>query len=279
MSYKATVIRVMIASPNDIDAERGIIREVIHEWNSIHSEDRRIVLLPVSWESHLSPSMGDRPQEIINKLILADTDLLIATFWTRLGSPTGNSSSGTVEEIERHLAAGKSAMIYFSSVPVRPDNVDEHQYKALKSFKEECYQKGLVETYESVLDFRQKLTRQLAQTISRFFANESSSEQFAGDLQKPNELLDLTDAAKTLLVEASQDSNGRILKLSHSKGLTVKTHGKVFIDGDDPRMQARWEHAVQQLLDNGLIYDPGYKGEVFLLTEPGYEIADHLRKY
>jgi len=61
----------------------------------------------------LPPEMSGRPQGIINQRLLKECDLLIAAFWTRIGSPAGVAASGTVEEIEEHLAAGKEAMIYF----------------------------------------------------------------------------------------------------------------------------------------------------------------------
>jgi hypothetical protein len=88
MPYRATVYRVMVASPGDVSAERRVVADVIHEWNAIHSDDRRMVLMPVRWESHAAPEMGDRPQAVINRQILQDCDLLVAMFWTRLGSPT-----------------------------------------------------------------------------------------------------------------------------------------------------------------------------------------------
>lgn len=81
----------MIASPSDVANERQVIRNVIQEWNFTHSEDKNIVLMPVGWESHSTPSMGDRPQAILNKQVLAGCDLLIAVFWTKLGTPTGKS--------------------------------------------------------------------------------------------------------------------------------------------------------------------------------------------
>ena len=104
MSYQATVYTVMIASPSDVPQERIVIREVLAEWNAVHSANKGAVLLPVSWESHAAPDTGARPQEIINRQLLDDCDLLVAVFWTRLGSPTGKASSGTVEEIEEHVA-------------------------------------------------------------------------------------------------------------------------------------------------------------------------------
>lgn len=46
MSYHAEILNVMIASPRDVNFERAQAREVIHEWNAVHSETRNIVLLP-----------------------------------------------------------------------------------------------------------------------------------------------------------------------------------------------------------------------------------------
>ena len=85
---------------------------------SICARDPRPVayrMMPAVDEARVCPAMGDRPQAIINKQVLANCDLLVAVFWTRIGSPTGVAVSGTVEEIQEHLNAGKPAMIYFSS--------------------------------------------------------------------------------------------------------------------------------------------------------------------
>jgi hypothetical protein len=114
MPYQATAVNVMIASPGDVGAERQAIQCIIHNWNSMNSEERRTVLMPIMWETHSTPVMGDRAQAIVNRQVLAKCDLLVAVFWTRLGSPTGSSPSGTVEEIQEHLRSGKPAMIYFS---------------------------------------------------------------------------------------------------------------------------------------------------------------------
>jgi hypothetical protein len=40
MPFPASVIKVMIASPSDVTAERQVIREVIDDWNAEHAEDR-----------------------------------------------------------------------------------------------------------------------------------------------------------------------------------------------------------------------------------------------
>ena len=170
--YRADVVKLMIASPSDVTRERDTIRSVVHEWNSVHSEDRRLVLMPVGWNTHAEPEMGNRPQELLNQQLLADCDFLVAVFWTRIGSPTGRSVSGTVEEIEEHIGCGKLAMVYFSNAPVRPDRLDQAQYEALNQFRRECEVRGLIETYEGLQDFREKIARQLAQKVIRAFNSE-----------------------------------------------------------------------------------------------------------
>lgn len=70
MAYEAQVIRIMIASPSDVQEERTKIREIIYEWNDIHAADKKSVLLPISWDTHSTPEMGDRGQAIINKQVL-----------------------------------------------------------------------------------------------------------------------------------------------------------------------------------------------------------------
>ena len=265
----------MIASPGDVSKERQIARAVIHEWNTVNSFDRAIVLLPVGWETHASPEMGDRAQAIINRTVLRDCDLLVAIFWTRLGSPTGTSPSGTVEEIEEHLAAGKPAMLYFSSAPVRPESIDRDQYEALLEFKERCKQRGLVEEYESADEFRDKFARQFAQLVIRDFGSTQDNAS-RDDSTFPQALLTppLSAEAKELLLEAAKDSRGMILRMRTQAGISIHTNGRSFIEGHSRREEAKWEAALNELEQLQLVRDPSYKRSIFELTHEGYRIAD-----
>lgn len=263
MTYNATVINVIIASPGDVSQERRIVRDVIDEWNAINAEERSLVLMPKGWESHSFPEMGERPQEVINKQILNNCDLLIAVFWTRLGSPTGEAPSGTVEEIQEHLKADKPAMIYFSSAPARPDRVDSAQYTALKEFKEACRKNGLVEEYDSPAEFREKLGRQLAQIINKNFT-DAASPSGVSSTPEPESGPELSPEAQELLLEAVKDRDGCIMKVRTREGTHVKTNGREFSNLGDPRSEAKWRGAVDELHHKGLIEVRGGKGEVFL---------------
>jgi hypothetical protein len=66
------------------------------------------------------------------------------------------------------------------------------------------------------------------------------------------------------------------LKIRTFGGLTIQTNGRNFVNSKDPRSEAKWETALQLLIDNGLVQDLGYKGEVFNLTDYGYQVADTI---
>ncbi len=277
MPYTANVYNVVIASPGDVAKERDVVRAVVNEWNVVHSSDRETVLMPLGWETHATPEMGDRPQAIINKQILKDADILVAVFWTRIGSPTGKYDSGTIEEIEEHIGAGKPAMIYFSSAPVRPESVDQEQYAALRKFKAECQSRGLYESYESISEFREKVTRHIAQTVIKLISGNEDVD-FVKTFQ--DALTDgpaISGIAQELLKEGASDGNGTITVLRHLSGTNVETNGRIFTaDGATAREVAKWTGAVDELVSAGLLQDKGLKGEVFGLTHDGFEYADRL---
>ena len=176
MPYAVKVYRVVIASPSDVTAERLAIPEVIYGWNALHSFDFRAVLLPVKWETHATPIMGERPQSIINKQLVSESDVLVGVFWTRLGTPTGTAESGSVEEINEFRSRNKPVLLYFSNAPVLVKSVDIEQYDKLKDFKEKCFKEGLVSVYNSLADFREQLYRHLLDTVRRL--NNSSRNEY-----------------------------------------------------------------------------------------------------
>jgi hypothetical protein len=167
--YTANVVRVMMASPGDVEQERHIIRSVLEDWNIGHSERERLVLLPVSWHTHAVPEVGDRPQGLINTRVLSKCDLLVAVFWTRVGSPTGVAISGTVEEIEAHVKAGRPAMVYFSKKPVALDRVNMKQYEQLKKYLRRFQKTAIVDMFEDDHKFRERFGRALPQVINDHF--------------------------------------------------------------------------------------------------------------
>lgn len=277
MSYDAKTFNVMIASPGDVASERAIVRDVVYEWNAVNSGTRRVVLLPVGWETHSSPEMGAPAQAIINQQVLDRCDLLVGVFWTRIGTPTERHLSGTVEEIEEHISAGKPAMLYFSSQPVVLDTVDMDQVNRLKAFKASCQSRGIYETYDSHGEFKDKFYRQLQLKV-----NEHPMFQVAGHsadaavVESLTPLPTLSQEARVLLKEASQDRSGTILLARYLGGTVLQTNGRNLIPSNERREIAKWEQALEDLVSNDLVVARGYKGEMFEITNLGYQVADMI---
>ncbi|WP_271593787.1 hypothetical protein [Bradyrhizobium sp. CCBAU 65884] len=175
MSFTAKIIRVLLASPSDLPQERAVVTEAIYDWNAQHSEAEAVVLLPIAWETHATPRSNVRPQQAINEQLVDKSDLLIGMFWTRLGTSTGVAESGTVEEIDRFVAAGKSALLYFSNRPIEPEAFDHKQNRRLKEFKETTNKNALTFTFNSLETLRQLINRALVAEV-RSFQLRSSRE-------------------------------------------------------------------------------------------------------
>jgi hypothetical protein len=176
MAYDCRVYRILIASPSDVEAEREIAVRVIQKWNDLYSYSRKVALLPLRWETHTAPDYATRPQEVINRAIVDNCDLLVGIFWGRIGLPTGVAESGTLEEIERVVNVKKPVMLYFSRVGLDPDTVDLDQLEKVKQFKEKTYLKGLVESYKNATEFEDKFARQLELKIGKLQDRDASGE-------------------------------------------------------------------------------------------------------
>jgi len=273
MPFSATVLRVMIASPGDVEKERAVVREVVSEWNSTNGAHRNVMLLAMGWETDVAPEMGDAPQRIIDKRILKDADLLVGMFWTRLGTPTASYASGAVEEIEEHLKAGKPAMLYFSSAPAPLDSVDPTQYQALKAFKDSCKTRGLFETYADVDDFRRKVSKDLQLVMnSDPFASVGGATQSTTTSNVTR--VPLSPDALALLSAAGSDGSGLVLFERFGGGAEISSNDKVFNDDSSPRTLARWEGAIEELEKSGLLRATSAAREVFELTRDGFAAAD-----
>ena len=310
MSYDARVFNVMIASPSDVASERSIVREVIYDWNAVHSERESIVLLPVGWESHTSPEMGDRAQAIINEQTVDKCDLLVGIFGTRLGTDTGKYPSGTIEEIEDHIKSGKPAMVYFSNQLGDSGNFEAEQYTELMKWKEYYRSRGLCESYDSDSDFKEKFSRQLQIKVNQHEIFQFRGEEIDSGLrleQSESHIPQLSNEAKVLLKEASQDSYGYIVFEVTAYETAIRRsdsgfNGKNLISDQKSRVVARWRAALKELTTGNLLENTPmpesttdqiipfqimpfqsspfqimpFQSSLFQITHRGYEVIDVL---
>ena len=186
--FTANCYNIMIASPGDVDEERRICREIIYDWNSIHSKKYRIILNPIGWEINSFPETGQHPQEVLKKQLLNEADILVGLFWNRLGTSTKEYASGTIEEITKHVDSGKPALLYFSNVEIRPDKIDMEQYKKLVEYKQAIKHASLYKEYSNISEFKDLFSKDLQLIVNdklngfgKDFSDESEKKSSEGN--------------------------------------------------------------------------------------------------
>jgi formylglycine-generating enzyme required for sulfatase activity len=163
------IVKVLVASPSDVAAERKIAEEVILGWHARHPNSG-IMLDPVLWESRAAPQGGERVQGILNKQIVDQCDMVIGIFWTRIGTDTGVAPGGAVEEVEKMTGMSKLVMLYFSNLPIARNKVDKEQEAKLDAYRASMKADRLVWEYDSRAKFRTLLARHLDFQIPKWFA-------------------------------------------------------------------------------------------------------------
>ena len=160
----------MIGAPSDIKEEVQIAKDVINEWNYVHTELHHKVLLPLHWSISAYPNSGKHPQKIINEQVVDKSDLLICIFGSKLGTPTDTDISGSVEEINEHLKAGKDVMIFFRKNLEIESLDDMQQVEKLLKFKESIKGNALFEEYEKS-SFKSILSQKLQLFLNNTWLN------------------------------------------------------------------------------------------------------------
>jgi hypothetical protein len=172
MATLETVLRVFVASPEDVTDARNRLGRVVEELNYTWSRTFRVRLELLRWETHAYPDIGEDAQDVINRQ-LGEFDIFLGIMWMRFGQPTGRAGSGTEEEFDRarrRYEADRNAvrmMFYFKDAsPPKLSQVDSKQLQAVRRFRRKVEKSGMLyRPYRTLQEFeglvRQHLSRQV----------------------------------------------------------------------------------------------------------------------
>jgi hypothetical protein len=182
--------KCLLISPSDVEAERKAISEVISSWNAQIGESLGTRIELVKWESHSVPEMGDVPQAILNRQLVDNCDFGIAVFWSRLGTPTADHDSGSVEEIEKLMERGAIVRTYFSRKSL-PHDVDLTQMEKLRKIRTKFEVNGLLGKYNDIADLREQVILHLTKTVAELLVKDkgfatSAVNDSTSTLKKPD---------------------------------------------------------------------------------------------
>jgi hypothetical protein len=157
-----TALRVVIASPGDVQAERDRLISVIAEVNRILAlAKRKLVLEAARWETDVHPGFHlDGSQALVEEILkIEDCDILIGIFWKRFGTPTGGGDSNTEHEIRLAYNSWKARgrphiMLFFNQECYTPkSSLETAQWGKVLDFKLGISTQAIFSDYEGEIDF------------------------------------------------------------------------------------------------------------------------------
>jgi len=177
MASDVRILRVLVASPGDVQAEREAVPKVVEGLNRGIAADRGLHLEVYRWETDAYPGFhAEGPQGLIDPILrIEDSDILIGIFWKRFGTPTANGRTGTEHEIGLAHEAWKKnkrpeIMVYFNQKPYSPESKQEtDQWGRVLEFKERFPKEGLWWPYTGAPDFENLLRIHLTNFLRERF--------------------------------------------------------------------------------------------------------------
>lgn len=176
---KSETLELFISSPSDVDDERKIIKSVIDELNDSFMENFSLNFHMIDYNRNIPSSIGENYQEKINEYV-DSCDIFVGIFWSRYGSSTENSDSGSIEEFKRFYNRIKknepaTGFLFFKKENI-PFDSDPEQLSKLQKFKEKIKNKkcALYKEFESTGDFEKLFTRELNLKIPSWNLNKNN---------------------------------------------------------------------------------------------------------
>lgn len=162
MPQQVEQLKVFLASPGDVQAEREQARQVVDDINRTIGRNQGIHVDVVGWDTDAYPGFGQDAQGLINTQIadMTEYDLFVGIMWNRFGAPTPRAGSGTEEEFNLAAASFQEhgrpyIMFYFSQEPANLATEDQIEQKAkVLKFKKNVQQGGLTWNYSGAQEFR-----------------------------------------------------------------------------------------------------------------------------
>jgi hypothetical protein len=171
---KVELLRIVVASPGDVQAERDCVEDIAAELNRGLADVLGVRLDVVRWETDSFPgfSQAGSQGQIDTALHIEGADLVVGIFWKRFGTPVEDAASGTEHEIRGAYRSWASTgrpqiMVYFNqAAPGQLTPEESAQWEQVKQFQRDpMFKKGLWWNYAGAPAFERLLRAHLTQYL------------------------------------------------------------------------------------------------------------------
>lgn len=231
---KVNVLRIFLASPGDVKAEREMIFALKEDLDLLIGKDKNIKFEIVNWERNSYPGKGTDAQEVINEQINDEYDVFIGIFWQRFGTPTSRYESGTLEEYENAKKKYENdkenthIMMYFKTEGNHNIyDIDLEQLKKVKDFKVRISKEDgiLYSEFEKTEDLKNLAQINLANLVRDKFAKKKRIVKKTLQQKKNSDSTKIIDADKYELLAMKIDKGDYNIEMENFLEDIEKTNG------------------------------------------------------
>lgn len=244
MAVRALNLYLLLSTPSDVDsAHIHLIQRTLTQWNVVYGRSLATAVLPMSWSDQAVSEYGQRPQSMINEQLVDDADVVLAVFRDRLGTPTGDALSGTVEEIDRMAELGRPVSILRDRTLRAPleDAAAATEKARLEDYLSEIRDRALILPYSSDAELVQHVNNTLSHVTTKVDQGAADSRATeAADGMEGADVWPRMEVAESL----ESDSRGRprtrrqwslvLENASDKPAHNVRVRLEALSDGDKP---------------------------------------------
>ena len=275
----AEIVRLFIASPGDVAAERNDVAEVAAAVNLNMAAERDVRFEVLGWETDVRARLHEQGAQgaVDEDLPIERFDIVVGILWKRFGTPIPEmgGETGTEHEIRGAIAAWRQSgkpevVICFNDAPYRLKDVAEaEQAMRVLKFRDEMRPLGLELTYAGVTDFRVKIHDYLEKYLKTQHpvTPERTTAAIAGDPTRYVKAL--REETSHFDVQGLKFGDNRAYRFSIDEFyIPLTTSSRVGADPDQRReMRARaipLEEALRECRTLLVVGDPGSGKSTFL---------------
>jgi hypothetical protein len=209
------ILRIVVASPRDVQAERDALRGVVSDLNRGIAADRELRIEITRWEDDAYAGFHiDGPLGLIDAALrIEDCDIFIGIFWRRFGTPVRDARSGTEHEFHIAYESWKrrgrpQIMFYFNQNPYTPRSKEEADQAGLVlEFKEAFPKEGLWWEYKGKAHFIDLVRDHLTQFIrNQFPISKVRDEGATGEWRVNTPAVELVGSESNRVSSSSSES-------------------------------------------------------------------------
>ncbi|WP_156035583.1 hypothetical protein [Caulobacter sp. UNC358MFTsu5.1] len=180
---KFTTYKIFVGGPSDVANEIEAARDIISDI-SLLTKPIGLSFETFYWAEDATPGLAKEAQARINDQ--ADGyDALIAILGAKIGSPTKDHISGTVEEIENAIDNSKdsffrqdSVLTFFKNVSVNANDPNLKSLLLIQEFKASLGHRGILfKEFDDEIDLRHSILRSFGSLIKRHIDDIESSKE------------------------------------------------------------------------------------------------------